>query len=75
MFRTEKIDRRICPRHQVVVVKPATSIPADWALVPTEEELLAADRARNAFKADQRFFAMPDQFALELELQRSRGAL
>lgn len=67
--------RRICPRHQVVVVQPAASIPADWALVPTEEELLAADRARNAFKADQRYFALPDHNALQLEVQRSRGAL
>jgi len=65
--------RRICPRHQVVVVQPAASIPADWALVPTEEELLAADRARNAFKEDQRYFALPDHYALEQQQHRGGG--
>lgn len=75
MSHTERQNRHICPRHQVVVVDAPISIPADWALVPTEEELLAADRARAAFKADQRFFSMPDHNALQLEVQRSRGAL
>lgn len=46
------------------------TVPA-LELVPTEEELLAADRARAAFKADQRYFAMSDSFALE---QQTRGA-
>jgi len=73
MFPPEKINRRICPRHQVVVVDAPISIPADWALVPTEEELLAADRARAAFKADQRFFSMPDHFALEQQQHRGGG--
>lgn len=72
MFPTEKIDRRICPRHQVVAVPALACIPKDWALVPTEEELLAADRARAAFKEDQRYFALPDAFALEVQL---RGGL
>lgn len=66
---------RICPRHEVIVVQPAASIPAEWALVPTEEELLAADRARNAFKADQRLFQWSDHDALAHQVQRSRGAL
>lgn len=44
-------------------------------LVPTEAELLAADRARAAFKADQRWFAVSDHYALQLEVQRSRGGL
>lgn len=58
------------PTFPHIVHKPMpTSIPSDWALVPTEEELLAADRARNAFKEDQRYFALPDAFALEVELR------
>lgn len=47
------------------------TVPA-LELVPTEEELLAADRARAAFKEDQRYFALPDAFALEVQL---RGGL
>ena len=59
-----------------IVHKPAAeiSIPAEWALVPTEEELRAADRARAAFKADQRIFAQPDHYQLEQQQRREGGA-
>lgn len=67
--------RRIDLQHTLVIVQPAISIPADWALVPTEEELLAADRARNAFKADQRWFDQTVYFAHSEEVQRARGVL
>lgn len=73
MFPPEKISRRICPAHQVLVLDAPASIPADWALVPTEEELLAADRARNAFKADQRWFDLTVHFAHSEEVQRDRS--
>lgn len=46
---------RICPQHRVLVLDAPASIPAEWALVPTEEELLAQGRSRDAFKADQRW--------------------
>jgi hypothetical protein len=49
------------------------SIPESWALVPTEEELIAAERARNAFKADQRIFALSDHYALEQQQRRGGG--
>jgi hypothetical protein len=52
-----------------------TAEPLAAELVPTEAELLAADRARAAFKADQRWFAVSDHHALQLEVQRSRGQL
>lgn len=58
------------PTFPHIVHKPMpASIPSDWALVPTEEEMLASDRARAALKEDQRYFALPDAFALEVELR------
>lgn len=52
------------------------SVPVvELDLVQTEEELLAADRARNAFKADQRWFDQTVHFAHSEEVQRARGVL
>lgn len=68
--------RRIDPRNNSVVLTPASiAIPESWELVQTEEEKLAQDRARNAFKADQRWFDQTVHFAHEAEVQRSRGVL
>lgn len=67
-----EIARRLCPRHQVVVAT-LNPEPLVAELVPTEAELLAADRARAAFKADQRWFAVSDHY--ELEQQQRRGGL
>lgn len=58
-----------------VVRRAQNPEPLVAELVPTEAELLAADRARAAFKADQRWFAVSGHHALQLEVQRSRGAL
>jgi hypothetical protein len=60
-------------RRTAPITAAEISIPADWALVPTEEELRAADRARAAFKAEQRYLAQPDHY--QLEQQQRRGGL
>lgn len=51
--------------------KPMPETVPPLELVPTEAELLAADRARAAFKADQRHFAVRDNFALEQQNGRA----
>jgi hypothetical protein len=68
--------RHIDPLNNSVVLTPRSlATPESWALVPTEEELLAADRARNNFKADKRYFQLSDHDALAHEVQRSGGVL
>jgi hypothetical protein len=73
---TIAIPRRIDPRNNSVVLTPKSiDIPQSWELVQTEEEKLAQDRARDAFKADQRWFDNTIHFALCQEVQMNRGAL
>lgn len=68
--------RRIDPRNNSVVLTPKSlATPESWELVKTEEEKLAQDRARNAFKADQRWFDQAVHFAHSEEVQRARGVL
>lgn len=68
--------RHIDPRNNSVVLTPGSiEIPADWALVQTEEEKLAQDRARAAFKNDPRWGDLSVHFAHCEEVQHSRGVL
>lgn len=46
----EKVSRRNCPRHEVLILQPAESFPTSWAIVQTEEEIAEAAAAyRSAF--------------------------
>lgn len=47
----------------------------DLELVPTEAELLAADRAVNAKKQTPNYWDLEVHFAHSEEVQRSRGVL
>jgi len=62
----EKVSRRICPRHQVVIVQPC-AVEGDFELVPLEQNRRGFDcRPAPLTEAEREAFLAGNELALEV---------